>query len=141
MFDLAALDITAEVIGAVYRGGSSKPPKALPAPAASEGRQTQKAFWSSLMTSLLTPSSSGAQAQLAAPTPTPPPFEDVPLDPEEVITSSIRLTVFTAQANVSLDKKLTDELLRSTKKNPPKTVRYSLIYVSAFSIMGLFSWS
>jgi hypothetical protein len=48
----------------------------------------------------------------------------------EAYSSNIVLTIFTANVDVRLDKKMTEELLRSTKKNPPSRLRYELIYVS-----------
>jgi Protein of unknown function (DUF3684) len=48
----------------------------------------------------------------------------------EAHLSNIALTIFTANVDVRLDKKMTEELLHSTKKNPPSRLRYELIYVS-----------
>ena len=47
----------------------------------------------------------------------------------EAPLSSVVLTIFAANVDVRLDKKMTAELLRSTKKNPPSRLRYELIYV------------
>ena len=60
----------------------------------------------------------------------------VPMAPKESInlfettSSNIVLTIFTANVEVRLDKKMTGELLRSTLKKPPSRLRYELIYVS-----------
>jgi hypothetical protein len=48
----------------------------------------------------------------------------------EAKTSNIVLTMFAANVEVRLDEKMTVELLRATKKNPPSRLRYELIYVS-----------
>jgi hypothetical protein len=42
---------------------------------------------------------------------------------------NVTLTVFTAEVDVKVDEKLSAELRRSTKKNPPSRLKYSLIYV------------
>ena len=47
----------------------------------------------------------------------------------EVGRYSIVLTIFTAEVDVNLSKKLLAELHRSTKKNPPRALKYELIYV------------
>ena len=49
------------------------------------------------------------------------------------------LTVFTAEVDITVDKKLSDELKRCTKKYPPSCIKYSLIYVSV--LHSLFSRS
>jgi hypothetical protein len=49
----------------------------------------------------------------------------------EANSSNVVLTIFAANVDVRLDKKMTAELLRSTKKKPPSRLRYELIYVSA----------
>ncbi|KAH9177930.1 hypothetical protein EDB89DRAFT_1844068, partial [Lactarius sanguifluus] len=45
------------------------------------------------------------------------------------LTSSVVLTIFTANVDVRLDKKMTAELLRATKKIPPSRLRYELTYM------------
>ena len=52
----------------------------------------------------------------------------------EAHSSNIVLTTFTANVDVRVDKKMTEELLRSTKKNPPSRLRYELIYVSSMVV-------
>jgi len=47
----------------------------------------------------------------------------------EVGQSSIVLTIFTADVDVKLSKKMLVELNRLTKKNPPHVLKYELIYV------------
>lgn len=52
----------------------------------------------------------------------------------EALSSNIALTIFTANVDVRVDKKMTEELLRSTKKNPPSRLRCELIYVSPTAV-------
>ena len=47
----------------------------------------------------------------------------------EVEQSSVVLTIFTAEVEVRLTEKMSTELHRATKKNPPRTLKYELIYV------------
>ena len=47
----------------------------------------------------------------------------------EVGQSSVVLTIFTAEVGVKLSEKISMELHRSTKKNPPRALKYELIYV------------
>jgi hypothetical protein len=60
----------------------------------------------------------------------------VPVAPEESTnlleanSSNVVLTIFAANVDVRVDKKMTGELLRSTLKKPPSRLRYELIYVS-----------
>ena len=81
-------------------------------------------FFSSLFAGLGGPSSPrrSPTPALAAP--------QEPINLLEAHVSSVVLTIFTANVDVRLDKKMTAELLRSTKKNPPSRLRYELIYVS-----------
>lgn len=61
-------------------------------------------------------------------TPLPPAPEEV-IDPLTVNETSVSLSIFSAEVDVRLDKKVAAELHRSTKKNPPSKVKYELIYV------------
>ncbi|KAJ6593724.1 hypothetical protein B0H19DRAFT_1091788 [Mycena capillaripes] len=62
-------------------------------------------------------------------TPLPPAPEEV-VDPLTVNETSVSLSIFSAQVDVRLDKKVAAELHRSTKKNPPNKVKYELIYTA-----------
>ena len=42
---------------------------------------------------------------------------------------NVTLAVFSAEVDVRLDERMKKELLRATKKNPPTTMKYELIYV------------
>jgi hypothetical protein len=74
------------------------------------------------------PQSDGFEAWMPEVTPSMVPMESTNL--LEAHSSNIVLTIFTANVDVRLEKKMTEELLRSTKKNPPSQLRYELIYVS-----------
>jgi hypothetical protein len=54
-----------------------------------------------------------------------------PINRLEATSSNIVLTIFAANVEVRLDKKMTEELIRSTLKNPPSRLRYELLFVSA----------
>jgi hypothetical protein len=62
-----------------------------------------------------------------------------PIDLFEATSSNIVLTIFAANVEVQLDKKMTGELLRSTLKKPPSRLRYELIYVSTTVIQRVLS--
>ena len=72
----------------------------------------------------------GRSTPQRAPSPLPPPViketEYLKVDQSNVV-----LTIFTADVEVKLSQKLSTELLRSTKKNPPRALKYELIYVSS----------
>lgn len=113
-----ALDIKAEVMRWVYSVGSEKPLPVTSKPAKSQGG----GFFSSLFGL-----GSSTPQRVATPQPvTPAPDVDL----TEINESSVRLSIFAANVDVRLDKKMTAELLRSTKKNPPSKVKFELIYVS-----------
>jgi len=123
------LHITANVLRWVYATGSERsvPAKPLPPKQAS----TSHNFFSSFLSSFVAPS----------PSRTPEPL----LSSQESITellasteSSVVLSVFSAQVDVNLDQKMLTELERATKKRPPRTATYSLIYVSTFTIGVIF---
>lgn len=61
--------------------------------------------------------------------PTPPLQSPQQLRDEAEDMSSVMLTIFAANVDVSLDSKLAAEVQRSTKKNAPRTLKYELIYV------------
>lgn len=67
--------------------------------------------------------------------PTPPrqtsllPMPAPQVDLTETSITSIILSVFSADVTVRLNSKLSSEIHRSTKKNPPSSMKYELIYV------------
>jgi len=61
----------------------------------------------------------------------PPPTQSVVSEEGrlKVAQFSVVLTIFTAEVDVNIDQKLSAELHRSMRKNPPRTIKYELIYV------------
>jgi hypothetical protein len=104
---------------AVYDLGTEKPP-VLPV---EEPRKplSRGNFFSSLFNTF----TSHHQATFTQPLAQP----QIKKDPTGVCISNVTLTIFNAEVGVRLDKKLQSELHRSTKKNPPNRLNYSLIYV------------
>lgn len=86
-----------------------------------EPRRTRGGFFSSLVSAFTSQSTPQPETPALPPQP--------PKDPTELHEMSVTLTVFTAEADVKVDKKVSAELLRSTKKNPPARLKYDLIYV------------
>ncbi|KAG9003819.1 hypothetical protein FRB94_008497 [Tulasnella sp. JGI-2019a] len=115
------LHIKAQVLRWTYHTGTEKsrvPARivnAKPAP-------TGGGFFASLFGSI---AGSRASETTVAPPPAPTPKEP---DLLEVIESSVGMTVYGARVDVKLDKKFMGELERATKKQPPATCTYSLIY-------------
>ena len=72
----------------------------------------------------------GGRTPRRAPSLLPPPPVIDETEHLKVDQSSIVLTIFTADVEVKLSQKVSAELLRSTKKNPPRALKYELIYVS-----------
>lgn len=118
------LHIQAQVLRWTYHTGTEKPK--VPArlvttkPTAAGGG----GFFASLFGSM---PNARAPETMTAPPP-PPPLPDEP-DLLEVVESSVGMTVYGARVDVKLDKKFLTELERATKKQPPATCTYSLIYV------------
>jgi hypothetical protein len=105
------MPMKAEVMRWVYSTGTSKP--VVPQPTKRSG------FFSSL-------SLFGITTPQRVPTPLPPVKTAELL---EIRETNVTLTIFSAEVDVKLDKKMTTELYRSTKKNPPSKLKYELIYV------------
>lgn len=102
-----------------------------------EPRKPKGGFFSSLVSAFT------SQTMPQPETPALP--QQPPKDPTELHGMNVTLTVFTAEVDVKVDKKLSAELLRSTKKNPPARLKYDLIYVgilmpSAFMMAHYFSY-
>ncbi|KIP09762.1 hypothetical protein PHLGIDRAFT_102310 [Phlebiopsis gigantea 11061_1 CR5-6] len=125
------LHIKGEVMQWVYAAGSSaKPRKRMTV----EQQQTRKAVTSGFFSSLL--STFGATPQRGAtPLQAPPELDNTTENEDEeqkkllqVNETSVTLSVFSAEVNVHLDERIKKELLRATKKNPPTTMKYELIY-------------
>jgi hypothetical protein len=111
------------VVRWVYTVGSEKPSAAPKLDTLKTVSHQASGFFSSLFAGF------GSSTPRRAPTPVPVvPKESINL--LEAHSSSVVLTIFVANVDVRLNKKMTAELLRSTKKNPPSRLRYELIYVS-----------
>ncbi|KAG9310114.1 hypothetical protein JVU11DRAFT_9726 [Chiua virens] len=111
-----SIRIKADVMHAVYAAGSEKRPLL----EVLEPRKPKGGFFSSLVSAFTN------QPTPQPATPVLPP--QVPKDPTELYEMSVILTVFTAEVDVKVDKKLSAEIVRSTKKNPPVQLKYDLIY-------------
>lgn len=112
-----ALRITADVMKWVYSAGTEKPK---PVPVV-EQMKPKTGFFSSLF------GISGNTPQ-RGPSPMPQPIVDE-TEYLKVDQSSVVLAIFTGTVDVKLNQKISTELHRSTKKNPPRVLKYELIYV------------
>ncbi|KAJ7675084.1 hypothetical protein B0H17DRAFT_1170632 [Mycena rosella] len=111
-----SLRIQADTMRWVYSSGTEKPqPLALKQP---------KSSAPSLFSWLV---SSATPQRIATPL---PPEPEAVVDPLTVNETSVSLSIFSANVDVRLDKKVAAELYRSTKKNPPTKVKYELIYTA-----------
>lgn len=104
----------------VYTVGTEKPQPVV----VEQIKQKAGGFFSSLFSGL-----AGVNTPPRAPTPLVTPIVEE-IDLLSVNESNVVLTIFTAEVDVQLTKKMSAELHRSTKKNPPPKVKYQLIYVS-----------
>jgi Protein of unknown function (DUF3684) len=100
----------------VYSVGTEKPQPVIPEQLA----HRKSGFFASLFSSFNAPP--------RAPSPLPTPRMD-DSDLLSIKESEVVLSIFTAEVDVHLTKKVVSELLRSTKKNPPNKLKYELIYV------------
>jgi len=103
----------------VYSTGTEKP-KQVPA---IEQIKPKTGFFSSLF------GLGGISTPQRAPSPLPPQPAINEVEYLKVGQSSVVLTIFTAEVDVKLSQKISAELHRSTKKNPPRALKYELIYV------------
>ncbi|KAG9042649.1 hypothetical protein FS837_010600 [Tulasnella sp. UAMH 9824] len=110
------LQMEAQVLRWVYSTGSEKTSTAVSKPAERGG------FFGSIFSS----STSGTASPVARPS-TPVPATPLP-DALETLESSVRLTVYSAKIESKLDQKSIAELERATRKKPPSTCWYSIIY-------------
>ena len=116
----------------VYTVGSEKPS----APSKADTLKTISHQTSGFFSSLF----AGFGSSTPRRTPTPAlvvPEESIKINLLEAHSSSVVLTIFAANVNVRLNKKMIAELQRSTKKNPPSRLRYELIYVSLYAVKRL----
>ena len=104
----------------VYSTGTEKP-KQVPV---IEQTKPKTGFFSSLF------GLGGSNTPQRAPSPLPPQPAIKEAEYLRVGQSNVVLTIFTAEVDVKLSQKISAELHRSTKKNPPRSLKYELIYVS-----------
>ncbi|KAF9506993.1 hypothetical protein BS47DRAFT_1366980 [Hydnum rufescens UP504] len=107
------VQIRASVLRLVYLGGSEKTPQK------PRVATTGSNFFSSFISSFKTPVPTSPQ-------PVSPPISAP--DPLDVLDSSVQVQIFSAQVDVKLPNKLAQELERATKKRPPSSYSYQLIY-------------
>ncbi|KAF9264248.1 hypothetical protein L218DRAFT_958669 [Marasmius fiardii PR-910] len=110
--------IQADVMRWVYSSGTEKPP---PPTSVLPVKTPASTSWLSFFRSA-TPS--------RPVTPLPPPPPEPPVDHLAISTTTVSLSIFTAQASTRLDGKIAAEIHRSTKKKPPATLKYDLIYTA-----------
>lgn len=108
----------------IYTSGTGKkrqnPPKA-----AKTTNMGGTGFFSSLFSTL-----SGTSTPQRITTPLPP--VEKPIDHLAISETTVSLSIYSASIQVRVDKKLSSELQRSTKKNPPTKMKFELIYVCLF---------
>ena len=115
---MTALHVEAEVVRWVYNVGSEKPSTTSRTDAFKTGAHQASVFFS--------PQSDRFEVSSTQ----APMVPNEPTNLLEATSSNIVLTIFAANVDVQLDKKMTGELLRSTLKKPPGQLRYELIFVS-----------
>lgn len=122
----SALHITAEIMQWVFTSGTEK---ARPTPLLKPNKTAGNGgFFSSLFTTI---AGAATTQRPAIPMPTTP---AAVTDHLTINETSVVLSIFSADVDVRLDKKLAAELHRSTKKNPPSRLKYELIYVRLFAL-------
>ncbi|CAA7259259.1 unnamed protein product [Cyclocybe aegerita] len=116
------LRIQAEVMKWIYLSGTEK--KRLVLTKQVKPANTGGGFFASILSSF-----SGAASRAPTPQPLPPPPPKA-VDPLSTSETSVSLSIYSASIRVKLDKKMTAEIHRSTKKNPPTTMKFELIYTA-----------
>ncbi|KAJ3518121.1 hypothetical protein NLJ89_g72 [Agrocybe chaxingu] len=116
------LRIQAEVMKWIYLSGTEKKRPVVTKqvkPANAGG-----GFFASILSSF-----SGTASRVPTPQPSPPPPPKA-VDLLSTSETSVSLSIYSASIRVKLDKKMTAEIHRSTKKNPPTTMKFELIYTA-----------
>jgi hypothetical protein len=121
---LTALHIDAEVVRWVYTVGPEKPSATDKADALKTVTDQASEFFSSLFAGF-----GASSTPRRTPMPVPVGLKES-TNLLEAKSSNVVLTIFAANVDVRVAKKMTAELLRSTLKKPPSRLRYELIYVS-----------
>jgi hypothetical protein len=121
---LAALHLKAEVVGLVYKVGSEKPSVASNTDILKSSSHKTSGFFSPLPDGFKASSTrQGTSAQV-------PVVHKESINLLDANSSKIVLSIFSANIDVRVDKKMARELVRATKKKPPNRLRYEFIYVS-----------
>ena len=121
---LTALHIDAEVVRWVYTVGSERVPATSKTDTMKTVTNQASGFFSSVFAGFGAPST---------PRRKPTPVKVAPKESTnllEVNSSNLVVTIFAANVDVRLDKRMTAKLQHSTLKKPPSRLRYELIYVS-----------
>jgi hypothetical protein len=104
----------------IYTSGTKKPSQQI----SKITKSIPTSFFSSLYSSFTKAGNNASRA------PTSPVVEaESPTNPREITQTGVSLSIFSATVQVNLDKKMTAELVRSTKKHPPSKMKFELIYV------------
>ncbi|ESK92923.1 hypothetical protein Moror_8996 [Moniliophthora roreri MCA 2997] len=110
--------IDAQVMRWVYSSGTQKPP---PPTAVQPVRSSAQGGWRSFFSSVI----------VKPTTPLPPPPPEPPVDLLAISPTSVSLSIISADILLQkIDSKLESEIERSTKKQPPRKIRYDLIYTA-----------
>ena len=122
---LPALHIKAEVVRWVYAAGTKKK-KLLPI--VTKPSKPSHGGFLSTFSSFFNTSGASTPQRVVTPLPAEPVVET---DPLTVTETQVTLSVFSADVDVRLSTKMSADLHRSTKKNPPSKLKFELIYVSS----------
>ena len=117
----------------MYTGGSERKPPPRPDHRISKV-PSSAGFFSSLFSSLSSSTGSNPLTPQSL-SPLPLPTLEAP-DPMAFISSHVILSIFCGEVEVRLTPKMTTELHRSTKKNPPTMMKLELIYVRIFLLLS-----
>jgi len=121
---LPALHIKADVMRWVYAAGTTKKK---PLPTITRPNKVSHGGFLSTFSSFFSTSGASTPQRVVTPLPAEPVVE---VDPLTGIESQVTLSIFSADVDVRLSTKMSTELHRSTKKNPPSKLTFQLIYVS-----------
>ena len=129
-----ALYIQAQVMKWIYTSGTEKKRiNPLKSTTVNKPSTLGGGFFSSIFSSL-----SGSSTPQRVVTPVPPPMPPKPIEHLAINETNVSLSIYSASIQVRLDKKLSSEIQRSTKKNPPTKMKFELIYVSFFYFIAFF---
>jgi hypothetical protein len=120
---ISAVYIQAEAMRWMYTSGTRKPSQPI-------SKMTKSipttGFFSSLYSSF---TKAGNGASRVSTSPGPVAEIESPSNSHEITQIGVSLSILSASVQVNLDKKMSAELIRSIKKNPPSKMKFELIYV------------